>query len=250
MGAIGGVIDATNPPEYSLQELIRLPEFEPLLKQLREQYGGFANQQDSAYRQFADRFGREDPLRRSQEIGSIDSYFNGGIESRLAGLRGNENNLFNAALERGLGGVDRGLGASAVAGGYSPRSSYGQRIRDRARTDMLTHNALRQAGQERSDFGNLENARMGLIGRRSDIASRALMPTNIRQNQLGQRNALLGGILQNSLGNRIQGVKKTRDKWADIWDSIDQGILNVLPDYRNMLFPFGRVADCFKSLFA
>lgn len=228
MGAVGGILDAVDPPKYSLQEIIRLPEFEPLLRQLREQYGGFANQQDSAYRRFATQFGREDPLRRDQEIGSIDSYFNGGIESRLAGLRGNENNLFNAALERGLGGIDRGLGASAVAGVYSPRSSYGQRIRDRARTDMLTQNALRQAGQERADFSALENARMGLIGRRSDISARSLMPTNIRAAQLGNQTNLLSGIQGATLANRFQGVKKKRNQWADIMDSVDQGILNVV----------------------
>lgn len=237
-GIVSGIMRTlvSDKPDLEVQRLIRDPQMEDLWRTGFDQYYRDSTQSNRNLRNFSRLFQRNYPGIRDRELGSISRYYDGGIESELAALRGNENNLFNAALERGLGGLDRGFGASAVAGGYSPRSSYGQRIREGARTDLMLQNALRQSGQERSDFSNLEAAKLGLLGRTIPIMQASLIPSQLKSANYGRLAGMRAQQLATDPG--MYNVWRRRgdmERAADIMDSLAEGAYKGL----NAFMSFG-----------
>lgn len=235
-GIISGITASleSDKPDLRVQRLIRDQQMEDIWRSGFDDYYRDRTQSNRNLGAFSKLWQKNYPGIMNRELGTIEGYYNGDIKAQLAALRGNERNLFEAALERGLGGVDRGLGASAVAGGFSPRSSYGMRIRDRARTDLTLQEAMRQAGQERSDFSNLEAAKVGLMGRSIPIMRASILPSELKSANYGRLAGMRAQQLATDPGiYNIWRKRGSMEMATDILDSLAQGAYKGLNAYMS-----------------
>lgn len=163
--------------------------------------------------------------RTGQETGNIDQYFNGGIDSQLAGLRTRTSrDVMDAANQAGQEAIRASsgnrLGDQGTGGSYATRQLMG------ALMPIRTQAALQNDQAARADWGYSQAAKLGLTGARTQLADqlsqRALVPDQMRQALLKSQESGLSGIEGIDTANNFYGVQKHQtdlDKWQNFLNS-------------------------------
>lgn len=156
-----------------------------------------------------------------QEIGNIDQYYNGSIDSQLAQLRAQR---AKAVGDAATYGANVGLANSnrSLVGGDGSGGSYADRLRMGATQPYFVNAAVDNATQAKSDFDATNAARLALTGKRTQLADmnagRALQPEQIRRNLFSQNLDYLKNIGEQDRGNTFYGLQQKTtdlDKWIN-----------------------------------
>jgi len=229
-GALG--IFQSDPTFKTLQN-VKDPWYQSYLTGAGSDLNAARGTQASALKDYITKYLAGEPAaqaRTGQEIGNIDRYYNGDVQSELAGLRAQRGlavtNAANLAQRYALANQNRSLVGNEGGG-----SSYDRRLAFRNMGDIQTQAALDAANQSRNDYGYLENARLGLTGRRqqmaNDLAGYGLVPENVRMQMLGQQVNLGNTIGSGLLNNSIWGVQQNRDTLDKVISGMDKDTATI-----------------------
>lgn len=170
--------------------------------------------------------------RTVQEIGAVDDYYDGGIAKSMAAMRARRAEAREAASNRAVNEAlrDRNLGRIGEDAGDG---SYNKRMAIKANRDIRVDGALEDSNLERQDFGELERARMGLLGARTGLADanaqRQLVPNQARREDMAANMKELGYLGELDRGNNFYGLQQKKsglDKWADALDGVTGQVQN------------------------
>lgn len=221
----------------SIQRVVKNPELEKLINQGFSDYGGIRGSGQAAFdKYYADWMaGAGDASRRTaEEVGNVDRFYNGGVESDLINLRARRAKALNDAAELASLRAIRGQNQSRILGSGTP-SSYDLRQRMRYLGDIGVQNALDQSGQERADWDYLMNQRLGLAGRRQAMVDantgRALTPEAVRRQFYGQNLGFLGNLGELDRANTFYGLKYDPSFAEELGTAFDNSISTMKDIY-------------------
>lgn len=192
-------------------------------------YGGLkrsgeASLQDWISKYLADTINAE--KRTGEETGAIDRYYDGSLESQLLDIRNRRAKAIGEAATLGGKKAIQSMNLSRL-GGDGGTSSYDTRNLMRTIGDINTGAAVDASNQERGDLGYLESGRLGLLGKRQDLAdtliNRALAPEGMRRNIFNQNLGMLGNLQKLDAGNKFYGLQQKStgiDRWANAADAL------------------------------
>lgn len=199
---------------------VKNPALQKLLDASLADYGGVKSSGANALKDYITKYMAGEgaaKTRTTQEIGNLDRYFNGGVANELSAMR-------NQSYLDALAGNDlasRFYLANANrsrAGQEGGPSSYFSRQALANLAPIQSQAALARDAAARSDWGMLENARMGLTGQRNaldaSIAGYGLVPEQVRRQMYGQELGYLGTIGEQDRGNKFYGLEY-RPTWGE-----------------------------------
>lgn len=170
--------------------------------------------------------------RTSQEIGSMDNYFNGGMASQLAAVRANRARAMEGASNRAVAEALRDRNAARL-GEDAGDSSYNKQLAMKANRNIRLDAALDGSNYERSDLMDIERAKLGLTGARTALAdataARALVPSQARQADFLGAMKELGYLGEMDRGNNFYGVEQEErgiDRWDNAMNMIKGGVMD------------------------
>lgn len=237
----GGIIDILDEPKTSVESYTKNPELQQKIDLLSGDFGTTRDRGNKALSEWTAEFLSKDPRYRQQETGTINRYYDGSMDRILAGLRATRANALRTAGDRALAYATRDRSGAMLGGLGGGDSSYLRRVGLRQAGDIENNIALDMTGQERADLANLEAQRLGLIGARTNILSRAMEPAWVNQRYLGANIGLLGGIQGLDATNKFYGLKQERNPWAAGFDAADTGIMNAASTYGSIMGGGGSV---------
>lgn len=197
----------------SVTSQVKNPALQQLIDRGVSDYSGIRDSGRDALASFTQRYLADNPAattRTNQEVGTIDRFYNGGIESDLLGLRNSRYAAARGAADRAGLGALRGLNSARLLGSGTP-GSYDRRLHMRNMADIETQLALQSADQERADWNYAMANRLGLVGRRQAMidanTGRVLYPEQLRRNFYGQDLGYLGALGELDRGNKFYGLE-------------------------------------------
>lgn len=237
MGTLGGILRATKGADkFNVMRNVKNQGIDTQLQGLLGDFGTNKTQSQNALAKFTADWAKGATQAQNfadSDVGAINQYYDGSMASILSNLRGQRQRAVKDASDRAVAYATRGRNSNLIAGGGGGGSSYNTRLGLRQTGDIMTGAAVDDANQARADLGMMENARLGLLGRRGAImdanAQRSLMPQQMQNQEIQRLIGLLGGLTNLDQANSFYGLQKQRtslDKWADISDAIDQGVMN------------------------
>lgn len=209
-----------------------------LINQEITDYGGIRQAGKDAFDKYFAQWQAGAPAattRTNQEVGVVDRFYNPtGVENDLAMLRRNREAATNRAAELASMRAIRGLNSGRLLGAGTP-SSYDMRQRMRYLGDIGVQSALDRTGQERSDYENLLNQRLGLAGRRQAMidanTGRVLAPEMVRRNLYGQNLGYLGNLGELDRANTFYGLKYDPSFAEELGTAFDNSISTMKDIY-------------------
>lgn len=233
MGAIGGILRATSGNGVSVVKKVKSQPLQGALDNSLTDYNALRTSGNQALGDYISQYmARAGDAKTfgGQEEGAVSDFFNGNLSTRLSQLRASRASAVNAAADVGVNQAIRASNGNALAN-EGGGSSYQTRQMIGAVAPIRTAAAVDNANQERADFGFVKEGQMNNIGRRNDIINRTasfgLAPESARRSMFAQNEGFVGNMLQADQLNHFYGLKQDTNKWADIADSLDQGILNA-----------------------
>ena len=237
MGAIGGGLRAfSGDPKYKVLRNVKNQKIDSLISSGLSDYESFVPDQKKATDAFAAAFEAETPgaqERTGQEVGVVDRVYSGGLASDLAGLRRQRFDARSKSVDLALKNARQQTNAARILRGGG-NSSYAQKLGLDLANRVNAQALLEDADAARADYANVFNQQLGLMGRRSAmrdaLAGRALVPQAQRQADFASRLGILGGLNELEKSNTFYGLqqeKSTAEKWAQLADALDQGIMNA-----------------------
>lgn len=244
MGAVGGVLRATSgPPSVSTVSSVKNPALQANIDAAIGGFGDYVNQGNAAFANYLSQWNAGQPgaaARTGQEIGALDQFYNGGMANQLAQLRAQRARAMTNAADVASQQAIRALNASRVTG-QGGLSSYNQRLAMANLTPIRVQAALDDANQARADLGYLTQNQIGLAGQRQGMANQlagyGLVPTQQRLAMLQGQAGYLGMLGNLDQQNKFYGLQQKPNMWADVADSLDQGILNAAAIYGSVGAP-------------
>jgi len=244
MGAIGGIARAVSGPgKYSTVSNVKNQQLAGAINAGISDLGTYRGDINSALGQFTSGWNAATPQTQTatnQEVGAIGQFYNGAMSNQLAQLRQQRQTATNAAADVAVQQALRAQNQSRLTGSGG-LSSYNTRQGMAATTPIRVQAALDNANQARADLGYVTGNQIGLAGARQGLinqqAQRALVPAQQEGALRGQYNQLLGGLVNADQANTFYGLQKSPNQFADIADSLDQGILNAASIYSSIGTP-------------
>jgi hypothetical protein len=240
MGMIGGILRSTSGNGVNVVSKVKNKELQKLIDQSVADYSGFSKENNAALSDYISKYlaGEGDAkARTAQETGAVDEFYNGTMANRLSALRANRAKAVNDAADFAAKQGLRSVNQSRV-GGDGSGSSYEQRLAISATMAPRVQAAVDNANQERSDLGWITQNELNLAGRRQQMANAqaayGLVPSEARAANYRQNLGILGNLGQLDQLNKFYGLKQPSNKWADIADSMDQGIMNAASIYSSV----------------
>lgn len=241
MGAVGGVLRATSgPPQVSTISSVKNPALQGNIDSLISGYKSLASSGDTALSDYISKYmagqGAADK-RTGQELGSMDQFYNGAMSNQLAQLRAQRSsaltNAADVASQQAIASENR----SRVSG-QGGLGSYDTRMAMANLTPIRAQAALEDANQARADLGYVTGNQLGLTGQRQGIANQnaayGLVPEQTRLAMMQGRSGYLGSLGNLDQQNKFYGLQQKPNMWADVADSLDQGILNAAAIYGSV----------------
>lgn len=241
MGAVGGVIRAVSgPPSVSTVSSVKNPALQGNIDQLISGYKTIANSGDTALSDYISKYMAGEGAasqRTGQEIGAMDQFYNGSMNNQLAQLRAQRASAMtdaaNVAAQQAIAAQDR----SRVTGSGG-LGSYNTRMTMASLQPIRVQAALDNANQERQDLGYVTGQQLGLAGQRTALANQqaayGLVPQQTRMQLASQEAGYLGQLGNLDQQNKFYGLQQKPNTWADVADSLDQGIMNAAAIYGSM----------------
>lgn len=237
MNSIGGGLSALGAGKgsLSLSDVVKNPALQALIN------GGIAslslttaanNQNLADYiNRYMANYGQAKSY-AAQEGQTLDQFYNGTMEGRLAALRTNYQNAVNNAADVAAGQATRNANlATLVNPGGS--SSYSQRMNYGLLAPIRTQAAVDVQNQARGDQNYLTQNQLGLIGQRQNLAntlaSYTLAPISTRSNVAGTNFGLLSNAAQVNDANNFFGVKYNEsplERWGNVMSAVGTGANN------------------------
>lgn len=237
LGTMGGILRAAKgPPDYKTVSSVKNQAIAGANTGLLNDFSTSGEGQNQAFNDYIARYMANQPgaeKATGQEVGSIDQFYNGAMANQLAQLRAQRGQAMTRAAQlasqQALGSLNRSKVASQ--GGSS---SYNARMAQGALTPIQVQAALDDANQSRADLGYITQNQLGLAGRRNAMnasqaeASSGLIPQQQRLAALKDRTGVLSGITNIDQANTFYGLQQDPNVAADIFDSMDSGMGNLV----------------------
>jgi len=241
MGAIGGILRATSGPgQYSTVSSVKNQALGGSINSAIGQLPSYQANINNSLGTFTSNWNAATPTTRTQtnqEVGAIGQFYNGAMSNQLAQLRQQRQQATNAAADVAVQQALRAQDSSRLTGSGG-LSSYNTRQAMAATTPIRVQAALDNANQARADLGYVTGNQLSLAGQREALtnaqAQRALVPAQAQGSLMEQQNRVLGGLANADEANTFYGLQKSPNMWADVADSLDQGILNAAAIYGSM----------------
>lgn len=185
--------------------------------------------------------------RTNQQIGTLDSYYNGSMAGQLAGLRAAQQqatlNAAALATQQAQRSLNLGrLGQQGSGGSYDARMAIG------AMQPIQVQAALTNAQQARSDLGYLTGLQQQGLGQAQQLANAQaayrLAPIAAAQQVMGNNLGNLSGLAAVNNANNIFGVQQDKtllDKMGAFSNAFGQTIMDAAST-------FGSVAGGMKGM--
>jgi hypothetical protein len=244
LGAIGGILRATGGPgKYSTVSSVKNPALASSINRSIGQLPGYQSNVNNALGTFTSNWNANTPITQTQtnqQVGAMQQFYNGAMSNQLAQLRQQQQQAVNSAADIGVQQALRASNQSRLTGSGG-LSSYNQRQSMAAVAPIRAQAALANAQQARNDLGYVTGNQLALAGQQQALenaqAQRALVPAQTQGQLLGQENQVMSGLTNLDQANTFYGLQKSPNEWADIADSLDQGILNAASIYSSMGTP-------------
>jgi hypothetical protein len=244
MGAIGGILRATSgPPSVSTVSSVKNKALGANIDNAIAGYGQVASQGDQALSDYISKYMAGEGAaqnRTNQEIGGIDQFYNGAMANQLAQLRAERASAMTNAADVATKQALRAQSNSRLTGSGG-LGSYNSRQTIAALQPIRVQAALDNANQARTDLGYITQNQLGLTGQRNALAANqaayGLVPQQQRLAMLQQRAGYLGNLGNLDQQNTFYGLQQKPNMWADVADSLDQGILNAAAIYGSVGSP-------------
>lgn len=238
-GLGGGIARALGSDDVNVVTKVKNPAIQSAIDQALSNYKGYAGQEQSALGDYITKYlGQQGQFEKNvgQESGAIGQFYTGEMGQKLSALRQNRAAAVNAAADVGVKQALANVNRSRL-GEQGGGSSYDRRLAIGAVLPIRTQAALDNANQERTDLGYVTQNQLGLTGQRealsNALASYGLVPyataAGVGTRNLGQ----LSGITNLDQANKFYGLKKDKNTFADISDSIDSSVLSAASIYSS-----------------
>lgn len=175
-----------------------------------------------------DRFKQQTPgfeAATDQGVSLIDRLFSDQYRSDLAGLRANESAATRAATDKALRQVEAADKAQRARLGVRGGNSYLDINRSRTMADTEIGNALRNAQQERADYNQILQTRLGNLGTRQNLLqslmSRESQPTELSARLRSLPLQDLAALQQMEAANTYRGLNQKKTTWDKIGEASD-----------------------------
>jgi len=219
MSGAGGTVDPTNP--FSTVSNVKSTPVDERLNGLFTGFDALKAGSQTGLDNYSAAVGAAAPtVKRTtgEDIGSIDSVFNGDLSGILSNIRNYRAQALSGVADRARGDASRMLSVNQMAQGGGGRSlgtgSYIQRLALDKGADINAKAAMDDAEQQRNDAAYVTQMRLGLTGQRAKLAmapaGQTLMVGDERARQLTQLQQALAQLSQQNLSNTFYGLGKRR----------------------------------------
>lgn len=239
-GLGGGLARALGSDNVSVTSKVKNPAIQATIDRALSNYSKYTGGEQTALSDYISKYlGQQGQFEKNvgQESSAIGQFYTGDMANKLAQLRSQREGAVNATADVGvkqaLASVDR-----SRLGEQGGSSSYDQRLAAGAVLPIRTQAALDTANQARSDLGYVTQNQLGLVGQRENLsnalAEYGLAPSRTAAGIEKSDISNLGGITNLDQANKFYGLKKDKNTFADISDTIDSSLLNAMSVYGSM----------------
>lgn len=194
--------------------LTKNPELAGPINQATTDFGATRTASNTGLQDYIRQYLAGNPAARTQtgqEVGAINRYYNGDVESQLAQMRAQRAAAGQEAVNRALAYNTANLNRSRLAAGGSGGSSYMDRLGLNTAADINLQNSLANIAQQRADWNQVMQNQIGLAGQRTNLqnqlAARALVPAQATQANYGWQLGALGNLLSLYNNNNMYGTQ-------------------------------------------
>ena len=230
---------------YSLTDLTKSQPIQSGLDKLISDYGSQQAKDSTTLSQYIRDYLSGNPTARkntAEESSAVNRYYNGDVERQLAAMRGHQATLGQEAVNRAIAEHRGNINRAVMGGGGAGDSSYLNRIGTGMAADYNLKNQMDLLNQERGDYNAVNQAQLGLAGRRTQLADaylgRQLVPMQMGQQNMGWDIGTLASLQNIMNANHMYGAQYN-PSMADAGAAIASGVGGTIMKGAGMMGGMG-----------